>query len=159
MNYTLSCTRLLDNFPQSVVVKLKGGTGQKFTTMRSFALYIRDFDQDGQSGSGFKSMNYTTFPSDTNNPEVRLQTAIAIIKFNEPNSIDNDTPRSTTVEIKNEELADGVVNTIKRKFTEVTGKSFDDTRLYVSNIIFNLVAIPITMGDFTNNINAEIEGA
>ena len=141
MNYILSATRKIDNFPQSVIVKLKGGTGQMFTTMRSYALLIRDFDLNGQSGSKFKSMNYSTMPSIVNNSTITEINVKAIIKFNEPNAIDNDTPRATIVNIKNVASSGVLVDAVKAQFTAVTGKAYEDTRLYVSNMIISLSAI------------------
>lgn len=141
MNYILSATRKIDNFPQSVIVKLKGGKGQMFTTMRSYALLIRDFDQNGQSGSRFKSMNYSTMPSVINNSTITEINVKAIIKFNEPNSIDNDTPRATVVNVKNVSAISALVDAVKAQFTAVTGKAFNDTRLFVSNMIISLSAV------------------
>lgn len=141
MNYILTATRKIDNFPQSIIVKLKGGTGQMFTTMRSYALLIRDFDLNGQSGSRFKSMNYSTMPSIINNSTITEINVKAIIKFNEPNAIDNDTPRATVVSIKNVASSSALVNAVKAQFTAVTGKAYEDTRLYVSNMIISLSAI------------------
>lgn len=86
-------------------------------------------------------MNYSTMPSVINNSTITEINVKAIIKFNEPNSIDNDTPRATVVNVKNVSASSALVDAVKSQFTAVTGKAFNDTRLFVSNMIISLSAV------------------
>lgn len=140
MNYLLTATMENNGDFQSVIVKLKGARGQMFPQMRSWALALRDTALSGQTEAQFKSMNYTTKPSEINellypdnmNADIRF-----VIKWREDNSVNNDFGRSTIIKVENTNKTD-FVNDMKAKWLEVTGSAYDDTKLFVSNMVVEL---------------------
>lgn len=150
MNYILSATRDYNGLYQSVNVKLRGGRGQCFPTMRSWANVLTQFDftstnfpeYTGESivGSGYKSMNYSTMKSDINravNDSTITADVSVVIRWKEDESVNNDLPRNTILKVY-ETTYSTIAEDIKQEFYYLTGRNYDDNRLCVVNLNVSL---------------------
>lgn len=142
MNYILSCTRQYNGEFQSIVVKMRGVSGERFTTMRSWALRIAQFDFTGITGNQFKSENFVSNESLKNvNASSFYADVNAIVKWKKGDAVDNDLPRNIIVRLNNTSY-NNVVSDFKAKFEEITGTAYDsDNKLVITNFVVDLKPI------------------
>lgn len=138
MNYIYTAYRTIDNVAQSIVVKLYGGSGSKFSLLRNYASQIAVLDHTDQHGSGLKSESYITQDTELQRTDITSVDVKVVVTNTEKRVVNDDLPRSCCFEVYNTSYVN-LTNDIAAKYLAVTGRALSsDSKNYVTSVIINL---------------------
>lgn len=138
MNYIYTAYRTIDNVAQSIVVKLYGGTGAKFSVLRNYASLISVLDHASQHGSGLKSESYITQDTELQRADIASINVKVVVTNTEKRVVNDDLPRSCSFEVDDTTYAK-LTDDIAAKYLAITGSALSsDSKNYVTSVIINL---------------------